>query len=235
VIAIVLAVLLIDAGQRGPYAQPGEPAPVRVGCDPGTTGVATDGAATERRVALTFDDGPSSYTPRILRALRRADAPATFFVVGMQLGGREGMLRRMLRDGHEIGNHSMMHSPGPSREDLSEASATIEAATGFRPCRFRPPGGEVDDQLVRDAEALGMTTVLWNVDPGDWRLQEPSEMLALTLDAVEPGSIVLLHDGGGDRTATAEMVPQLIDGLRKRGFELVTVTRLLGGRFTVAE
>lgn len=202
---------------------------------PGADGAVTSAAQPDMRVALTFDDGPGAYTPRVLRALRRSDARATFFVIGTQVEGREGLLRRMLRDGHEIGNHSMLHTSNPDETDMADASAAIEGATGFRPCQFRPPGGVVDDELVQRADTLGMSTVLWSVDPGDWQAQEPAEILDRVVSVIEPGSVVLLHDGGGDRSATAEIAPQLIGELRDRGFELVTVTRLFGGRFTIGD
>lgn len=207
-------------------------APARIGCRPGVDGLATRGEAVGKRVALTFDDGPSAYTPRVLRALRRHEAHATFFVIGSQIEGREEVLRRMVRDGHEIGNHSMLHSPGPSAADLSDASRLIEDATGFRPCHFRPPEGQLDDALMTRARDLGMTAVLWSIDTGDWASQEPDAILSRALTAVEPGSIVLLHDGGGDRSGTAAIASELIDELRERDFELVTVTDLLGGEFT---
>jgi peptidoglycan-N-acetylglucosamine deacetylase len=234
-VVLALAVLAVGSGGQEPNAKHGNLPSIRSGCDPGTEGAVTHAAAAERQIALTFDDGPTAYTPRVLRALRRSDAKATFFVIGSQVEGREGLLRRMLRDGHEIANHSMMHAPRPDEDDLADASAAIEDATGFRPCQFRPPGGDVDDALVQRAETLGMSTVLWSVDPGDWQAQEPSEISGRVMSAVEPGSIVLLHDGGGIRSATAEIAPLLIERLRDRGYELVTVTKLLGGRFTIGE
>jgi len=126
----------------------------------------------------------------------------------------------------------MLHSPWPSAADLADSSRLIEDVTGFRPCHFRPPGGQVDEALIARAGDLGMTTVLWSVDAGDWGNQNPAALLSGVLSVVERGSIVLLHDGGGDRSGTAAVASQLIDELRERGFELVTVTDLLGGEFT---
>jgi peptidoglycan/xylan/chitin deacetylase (PgdA/CDA1 family) len=207
------------------------PRPVRTGCEPGVEGVATHATAPDRRVALTFDDGPSDYTPGVLRALRRHGAHATFFVVGDRILGNEAVLQRMISDGHEIGNHSMVHMPSPSSADLADSQRLIEDVSGFRPCHFRPPGGQVDDALIERARDLGMATVTWSVDTGDWANQDPDAILAGVLDVVEPGSIVLLHDGGGDRSGTAAVAPELIDQLKERGYELVTVTELLDGRF----
>jgi peptidoglycan/xylan/chitin deacetylase (PgdA/CDA1 family) len=233
--AAAFAALILTAGpSQTPHAT-GDVGLIRTGCVPGNEGSVTNAYGPERRVALTFDDGPSAFTPRVLRALRRTDARATFFVVGSQVEGRERLLRRMLRDGHEIGNHSMAHMPGPDESDIAQASETIEDATGFRPCQFRPPDGDVDDELVQRAAALGLSTVLWSVDAGDWQAQDPEAIRERVMSVIAPGSIVLLHDGGGDRHGTAEVAPQLIADLRDRGYELVTVTKLLGGRFTVGD
>ena len=226
--------LIAGLAERELRATEGEPSPAITGCRSGVEGLATRGEAAGRRIALTFDDGPSAYTARVLRALRRHEAHATFFVIGSQIEGREGLLRRMVRDGHEIGNHSMLHSPGPSTADLADSSRLIEDVTGFRPCHFRPPGGQVDDALMARARELGMATVLWSVDPGDWASQERGVILTRVLSVVEPGSIVLLHDGGGDRTGTAGVASKLIGRLTERDFKLVTMTELLGGEFTTA-
>jgi len=230
---VVGAGLLVGLGGGGPDPERA-PALVRTGCKPGSEDIATHATAPDRRVALTFDDGPSSYSPEVLRALRRHGAHATFFVIGDRILGNEALLERMVADGHEIGNHSMVHAPSPDSADLADSQRLIEDVSGFRPCHFRPPGGQVDDALIARARALEMATVTWSVDTGDWANQDPAAILAGVLASVEPGSIILLHDGGGDRSGTASVTPQLIDQLRERGFELVTVTELFGGSFTLA-
>ena len=232
VLAAVLVVLSLGGG-RVPHASSSGIVALRTGCETDTTTAVTDAPAAGGRVALTFDDGPSAYTPEVLRALRHEDAQATFFVIGSQVAGHEGVLRRMVRDGHEIGNHSMLHGVDPDENDLAQASDEIQRASGFRPCQFRPPGGTFSDELVQRAALLGMGTVLWSVDPQDWVAQEPESIIERVLAVTEPGSIILLHDAGGDRTATAQIVEPLTRGLRDRGYELVTVTKLLGGHFTV--
>lgn len=127
-----------------------------------------------KRVALTYDDGPSSYTAPLLRTLKRLDAPATFFMLGEQVGRYRGLVRSMLADGFELANHSWNHAnlggggPGASSQ-LSRTNAAIRRATGFTPCLFRPPYGSTGSDLVRRTRALGMTSVLWSADPLDWR------------------------------------------------------------------
>jgi peptidoglycan/xylan/chitin deacetylase (PgdA/CDA1 family) len=178
-------------------------------------------------VAVTFDDGPSAGTRAILRALRRHDAKATFFLVGREIPGREGIVRRAAREGHELGNHSTSHSALPSEADVANTSNLITRITGGPPCVFRPPAGRTSRLLIRDVHRLGMTTVTWDVDTGDWAFQLPAAIRDRALAGVRPGSIILMHDGGGERAGTARSLSAVIEGLRGRGYELVTVSELL--------
>lgn len=221
-----------SSGPSLPGAARDEPTRL-VGCTPGIEGLVSEGPKAGRRVAITFDDGPSDHTERVLRALRRSDAKATFFVVGREIPGREEVLRRIVDEGHEIGNHSVLHDPLPTARELRAANRLIERAAGFRPCHFRPPGGRWDDRLVTRAARLGMTTVTWSVETRDWADQSPAAIRASVLEATEAGSIVLMHDGGGDRSGTARVASRVIAELTRRGYELVTVTELLGGRIEV--
>ncbi len=182
-------------------------------------------------VALSFDDGPSAYTPRILRLLRRYDSTATFFEVGQVIPGHERVMRRIVRSGSEIGNHSMHHDADPSHRDLAATSAAIRVASGFTPCLFRPPYGVIDGRLVRRARMLGMQTVRWSVDPDDWERPGTRRIYARVVSHVRPGSIVMLHDGGGERDQTVAALPGILANLHRRGYRTVTVTRLLGHRW----
>ena len=223
-----LALAIVDDGPRSPRPATTPPA-TAADCSPPLRGVVSRGPAGVRAVALTFDDGPSEQTAKVLRALRRRDARATFFPLGREIPGREGLLRRAVRDGNELGNHSTTHTELPTAADIEATSRLIERATGRRPCLFRPPGGRVSDQLVRTARRLGMTTVTWDVDPADWAVHDPRVLREHVRDAAAPASIVLMHDGGGDRAATARSISALIDDLRASGYELVTVSELLRG------
>jgi peptidoglycan-N-acetylglucosamine deacetylase len=200
-----------------------EPCPKPLG------GVRRSGPAGAKRAALTFDDGPGDHTRGLLRVLDRNDATATFFVVGRELPGRKRILRAIARRGHEVGNHSTSHAQLPTTADVAATNAMVERIVGRAPCVFRPPQGVVSDELVRRVRGLGMTTVTWSVDPGDWALRDPEALRERVSSAIEPGAIVLLHDGGGDRSATVAALPKLIRLLRKRGFELVTVSELFAG------
>jgi peptidoglycan-N-acetylglucosamine deacetylase len=202
----------------------------RVGCTRRGAPFRTNGSRRHRTVAMSFDDGPSPYTHRVLRILHRFRVPATFFLIGQQVGPFRGEARAELRAGDEIGNHSMHHSFLPSRGDLAGTNRVIRRATGFRPCLFRPPGGAVNSRLVGSALSLGMDTITWDVDPRDWSRPGTGAIVSRVLGAVRPGSIVLMHDGGGPRGETVAALPTILRVLRHRGYRFKTVSGLLGDK-----
>ncbi|MCW3040115.1 MAG: Polysaccharide deacetylase [Solirubrobacterales bacterium] len=187
------------------------------------------------RVALTFDDGPSAAAPALLKALEDKRAPATFFVLGGHVRGHEALLRRMLADGDAIGNHSFSHanlatrSPRALAQELDRTQRAIARATGFTPCLMRPPYG-IDAPAV--LAALGrrhLTSVLWSVNSADYTRPGAAAIKRNVLAGAGPGTIVLAHDEDGARgRALLRALPSIIDTLRQRGYELVTVTDLLG-------
>jgi peptidoglycan/xylan/chitin deacetylase (PgdA/CDA1 family) len=205
--------------------------PVRpVGCTGGTAGEAFEGPSGRPVVALTFDDGPSEYTEGFLDALRAGHARGTFFEIGQEMPGREATMRRILREGDEIGDHTMNHVEYPGYAQIAGAAARIRAYTHFQPCLFRPPGGAVSSSVVATAGALGMWTILWNVDPVDWSTPGAAAVYSRVVSAARPGSIILMHDGGGDRSGTLAALPRIVDTLRARGYRFATVSQLLGHR-----
>jgi len=205
--------------------------PVRpVGCTGGGAGLVTNGPRERKALALTFDDGPSDYTDEFLGVLREKAVRATFFQVGQVMPGREEVMRQILAAGSEIGDHTMDHVEYPGYGQIAGAAARIRAYTHFQPCLFRPPGGAVDSGVIAAAGGLGMRTVNWDVDPRDWSLPGAGAIYADVVGHVRPGSIVLMHDGGGPRGETLAALPRIIDTLRARGFEFVTVSELLGNR-----
>jgi peptidoglycan/xylan/chitin deacetylase (PgdA/CDA1 family) len=124
----------------------------------------------------------------------------------------------------------MHHQFYPGYADLVSTSNLIESATHFRPCLFRPPGGAVDAGVVDSAARAGMTTVTWDVDPRDWSNPGTNAIYSRVVGAVQPGSIVVMHDGGGTRSETLAALPRIINTLRSRGYRFATVTQLLGHR-----
>jgi peptidoglycan-N-acetylglucosamine deacetylase len=191
-------------------------------------------ARVERAVALTFDDGPSpQYTPRILTALTKLRVHATFFVIGYLAEANPDLVRQELRLGMTVGNHSYNHPEVPPFAQLPPQLLTDEIALGeqvlsrlgAQPRLFRPPGGSTSPRLVHAAAALGQRVVLWSVDPADWSPGSSAKKITKrVLAAVRPGSIVILHDGGGNRTATLAALPAIVRGIRQRGLQLVALT-----------
>jgi peptidoglycan-N-acetylglucosamine deacetylase len=218
---------VVGAGEEpfGCTSQPG--AIVREGPKPGPS---TPGAAAAPEVALTFDDGPSrTETPAILETLDRLGARATFFEEGRHVRGREPLMRQILAAGDEIGNHSFHHPVDPGEGELASTQAAIRAATGFTPCLFRPPYGELDRKEKAAASSNGLEMVFWTLDSEDDTHPGVGPIRARVVRRAKPGSIVLLHDGGR-HPQTVEALPGIVEGLQRRGFRLVTVTELLGGR-----
>jgi len=206
------------------------------------------GGHKRRQVALTFDDGPDPlWTPAILDILERAGAPATFFVTGANAMGQPDLLRRIIRQGSELGNHSTTH---PDLDKLPEAAVRleinttqriVESHTGRSMRLFRAPylgdaepNTQAELHAAKVASEMGYLSVGLNVDPLDWTETSAEMIVRRTISQVESGhegrstQIVLLHDSGGDRRATVTALPHIIRELRARGYELVTVSTLAG-------
>jgi peptidoglycan-N-acetylglucosamine deacetylase len=195
--------------------------------------VVSQGTTTRHAVALTFDDAWDPVAARTVFAILQAhDVRATFFPVALGVARDPSLWRAVADAGDEIGNHTTSHpdlTTEPSDEVIAEivgARRTIEAATGRRMAPLlRPPYGRLDDRLVRLAPALGFpTVVLWSVASSDWAETDGSLVASRSLVG-DDGAIVLLHVGPA---ATIEALPAIIAGYRARGFDLVTVSELLG-------
>jgi cellulose synthase/poly-beta-1,6-N-acetylglucosamine synthase-like glycosyltransferase/peptidoglycan/xylan/chitin deacetylase (PgdA/CDA1 family)/spore germination protein YaaH len=204
--------------------------------------------AVPKTLALTFDDGPDpAYTPAILDILKQKNVKATFFIIGANAEAHPGLVQRIIAEGHEIGNHTFTHpnlaetSPEADRIEYNATQKLVEALTGRRMVLFRPPYlGDAEpvnkDELVpvQIAQDQGYLTIGVHVDPFDWQQPSLEEMTQRILASVgDPdferrGNVILLHDSGGDRTKTVELLPGLIDGLRARGYKFVMVSKLAG-------
>jgi peptidoglycan/xylan/chitin deacetylase (PgdA/CDA1 family) len=174
---------------------------------------------------MTFDDGPSVYTSQILSELRAKGVPATFFVVGQNAQQDPSSVQQEHADGHEIGDHTWDHPdlttlpPDQVRWELQSTADEIANLTGTRPTLWRPPGGHFNDTVTQIASSLGLSMRLWNVDPRDWTRPGTDVIVSNVVDNVRPDAIILLHDGGGDRSQTVAALPTIIDTLRARGYE----------------
>ena len=185
-------------------------------------------------VALTFDDGPwPETTRRVVDVLERMHATATFFMIGYLAERYPQIVRRVERAGMTIGTHSWAHpyrtpfdelTPHRIETEIEGPRDLLTRTLGIRPTAFRPPGGHDDGRVVQLAEQAGMRVVEWSVDPRDYEADATAAGVAeAVLRSVRPGSIVLLHDGGGDRSATIRALPRIVRGIRRMGLELVAV------------
>jgi len=200
--------------------------------------VVWSGPGNERRIALTFDDGPMpDWTPRVLATLARHDVPATFFLKGVNVQ-RNGKVHRDSVGTHELGNHTWDH-PDLARlgyhecaDQLARTSDIITRVYGVRPTLFRPPYGHLAGSALLAAAEHGLTTVLWSSQVNEHRFQHtPDGLVASIRQAARPGSIILMHDtGSGDRLVTIDNLDAVIDGLKADGFAFTTVSKLCGLR-----
>lgn len=192
-----------------------------------------EGGTRGRDIALTFDDGPGPYTPQVLSVLERLHVRATFFAIGKMLRYFSSSTVREIEDGDAIGDHTESHpelahlSAHDQHEELFEQLARIELLGGRRPVLFRPPYGSFNATTMRELASLHLLMVLWSVDTDDYLQPGVSVIVERALAGAHPGAIILMHDAGGDRTQTIAALPQIVAGLRARGYRLVTVPRLL--------
>ena len=185
--------------------------------------------------SITFDDGPNPRaTPVILDVLAREDVKATFFVLGRHADRWPELVRRMADEGHQLGNHGYWHrklhrrTPGYVRDDLTRGAEAIERASGIRPRHFRAPHGFRNPWVTPIARSLGEATIGWSLGVWDSALPGTDEIVRRAMSGMRRGSILLLHDGDGydaegDRMQTAQALPEIIAGLRSRGFRFVTL------------
>ena len=193
-----------------------------------------------REVAITFDDGPDDpYTLEIARILDARGAKGTFFMVGKALDRRPGIARALREDGHLLGNHSYHHDSwrwlDPRYPELERTQRAFRRHVGVCPTFYRAPHGQHTPFLTRVVGDHGMTMVGWDVSAGDWKTDDARLVARRVLDGVEPGSIIVLHDGldgsvTADRSVLVRAVPLILDGLERRALRPVRLDRLLDKR-----
>ena len=184
----------------------------------------------QRVIALTFDDGPDPVnTPQILRVLADYKVPATFFMMGSHVSENPQVAQSVLSAGHAIGNHTWSHletPPDPAAE-VQRTDALMQSVLGFTPTLFRPPFGNLTNGVATQAIAQNDAVVLWSSDPTDWAMPGTDKIIDTVVNQATPGGIVLMHDGGGDRTQTIAALPTIIRQLKARGYTFVTVPQLI--------
>lgn len=179
------------------------------------------------KVALTFDDGPSSrYTEKLLDGLKERKVKATFFVMGESAENNPEIIKRMYNEGHLIGNHTYSHADlaklafDAARKEIDNTNKCISEITGCTPKFIRPPYGDWDKRLLEETD---MSVVLWSVDPEDWKDQNADLVAARVLKSTESGDIILLHD---IFKTSVEAAFKVIDKLQERGYQFVTVDKI---------
>ena len=203
--------------------------------------VCSNGNRNYPRIALTFDDGPNEpYTSHVLSILEQYKIRATFFVVGQNARRYPETCRRIVTAGNVIGNHSYHHRRSlclrwgkTIAHDIKLAHQTIYECTGFEPKLFRPPHGFRTPWLMRAVRNLGYTVVTWDNMTSDWKANKSGEEIVQTIvQRAKPGSVIVLHDGRStrpsyDRSQMLQALPQIIDSLKRRGFDFVTIPDFL--------
>ncbi len=194
--------------------------------------------AQEKKIALTFDDGPhESYTQEILGILKKHGIRATFFIIGENAERYPDRIQTIAKDGHELGNHTYTHasvnklSPEELAQQLEDTSRVLERLTGKRPTVFRPPFGAYNDRCVEQITALGYRCVLWSQDSRDWQLPPVQQIISSMEAKITTGDILLFHDFNRENSPTPKALEELIPKLLASGYQFVTVSELFSQNF----
>lgn len=190
-------------------------------------------AGQEKAIALTFDDGPSPRTTlQVLDILDKNNIKATFFWVGQNLQAYPQIAQKVIANGHAIGNHTWHHwyrqlDQATAAHEIDATAELIYKTTGMTTALFRPPGGVLSNGLADYAKQKNYAVVMWSVDPRDYRPLGPQRLIDNVIRKAQPGTIVLLHDGGANHAATVKALPDIITKLRELGYGFVTVPELM--------
>lgn len=198
------------------------------------------GNPSRRQVALTFDDAPDNqFTPQVLDVLKQQGVHATFFIIGRRAVQYPDVVRRIVKEGHAIGNHSYDHAqltklkPEQVAFQLAQTEQTLQQITGVSPRLFRPPYGAESTQVLQQIFNLGYKVILWDVDSLDWKGLPTDQVIDNDLNHAHNGAIFLHHAGGGpaeDLSGTVKALPTIITRLRDKGYQFVTIPEMLGIR-----
>jgi peptidoglycan/xylan/chitin deacetylase (PgdA/CDA1 family) len=190
-----------------------------------------NGTTTEKEIAITFDDGPSSYTQKIVRTLAEHEAMATFFVIGKNIQGNETILKQMISEGHSIGNHTFSHSflidfksANAFKEELNQTADAVYNITGKRLQFFRPPYGVTTPNLAAAARDLNYKVIGWNIRSLDTTKDSEEIIFARIKQQLKPGAIILFHDTSDK---TNKVLKQTLLYAKEKGFKVVGLEQLL--------
>lgn len=196
-----------------------------------------NGASKEKKIALTFDDGPDlRFTPQVLDVLKQYGVKATFFLVGRNAAKHPEIVKRIVKEGHVVGNHSYNHplftklTVEQVAQEIDQTSDLLLKLAGYRPKLVRPPYGAIDEEQLLWAQHSHLIVVNWNVDSLDWKSLKEEQVSRNILGHTKAGAIVLQHSAGAssqDLSGTVKALPGIIEKLRGEGYDLVTVPELL--------
>ncbi|WP_414562006.1 MULTISPECIES: polysaccharide deacetylase family protein [unclassified Anabaena] len=187
----------------------------------------------QKVIALTFDDGPwPDTTVQVLNILKENNVKGTFFVVGQNVKNYPDMVRRVIADGHAIGNHTWHHwyhymNPKAAAYEVDNTTDLIYQTTGVKTNLFRPPGGIMHNGVAAYARNRKYAIIMWSSDSLDYARPSVSRLINNVFGHAKPGGIVLLHDGGGNRSQTVQALPEIISKFRQQGYSFVTIPELL--------
>ena len=191
---------------------------------------------SQKMIALTFDDGPSpTFTPQIIEILKKNNVKGTFFVIAKEAEKYPEIVRRAVYLGNEIGNHTYNHNylnrytEDEFRQELILAESAILKSARVKPKLFRPPGGYYNENIVKVSKKHGYKVIIWSWEqqPVDWANPGTEAIIRRVLKNVGSGNIIVFHDRGGDRRQTVQALQPVIDGLKEKGFKMVTVSEML--------
>lgn len=187
----------------------------------------------QKVIALTFDDGPwPKTTLQVLNILKKNNIKATFFWIGRCVKNYPELARQVVAEGHAIANHTWSHSyrhfdEAGAKKEIEDTAEIIYKTTGVRTSLFRPPGGLMNNGPAGYAKQKNYAIVKWSNDPMDYRPLPAQKLIKNVLRKAKSGDIVLMHDGGGNHSATVRALPEIIDNLKQQGYKFVTVPELL--------
>jgi len=195
----------------------------------------TEVSTSQKAVAITFDDGPNPiYTPQVLEIFAKAEGKATFFMIGEQMEKNPELVKEAAEQGHEIGNHTYSHpkltelTPADCLAEIERTEQMIRELTGKKPVTFRPPYLDYNHETISVVESKGYSMIgALNLEAQDWEQPGVDHILAATKKCVKNGSILIFHDGYGDRSQTIQAVRELVSDLKSQGYQLLTVSELL--------
>lgn len=190
-----------------------------------------EGNVTDKRIALTFDDGPSENTKEVLDILKKHDIKATFFLIGSKVESQQDIVKRLVAEGHEVGNHTYHHSkatgfyPVPKlNQEIESTRAVVKKYTGLNMKLYRPPFGVTSPNLAKVVSQLQLNVIGWSVRSFDTTRQSAESIIQRILKQVKPGAIILLHD---DRAKCAAVLEALIPHLLNQNYTFSTAGELL--------